>query len=133
MDLRNRRQPAHSFLSYAYWLYHTELFRPTRVPGICSVATEGGQNDNQLQVASKNGRLEVARFLFKNGANVNAEGGYHSTALQAASARGYEEIVILLLEIGANVNAEGGEHGTALQAASSNGHEKIVKLLLANR
>ena len=95
-----------------------------------NINTEGGGNNNALQVASFRGHDHAVQTLLEKGADVNARGGDYGNALQAASLGGHEKVVQMLLNKGADVNAQGGYYGNALQAASSKGHEKTMQMLL---
>lgn len=84
--------------------------------------------------------LAAAKFLLKNGADVNLPGS-DETALVAASHAGYVEMVDLLLRAGANPNIPGRELGNyPLHSACYRGAEKpeyvknyvaITQLLIA--
>ncbi len=86
-----------------------------------------------LGLAAFLGRKDVAEFLLKAGADVNAvsknETGF--TALTGAVAAGQAEIVELLVDRGADVNHryEGGAFSPLLSAAAE-GDPRIVRLLL---
>ncbi|KAJ7178119.1 ankyrin repeat-containing domain protein [Mycena filopes] len=77
-----------------------------------------------LDVASREGYIEIVQLLLKSGAELNA------TALCAALMDNKIEVVRLLLEHGADVNAWGAQYGTPLQAASPSSDIEVVRLLL---
>jgi hypothetical protein len=83
-----------------------------------------------LYVAVFYGHIEMAEFLLKSGANVNAPAGYYGTVLQASLFWGNQALVQLLIDNGADVNVEGGQMGNALQAASYQGREDSVQFLI---
>lgn len=86
-----------------------------------------------LQIAARNGHLEVVNRLLAIGVEVNAFPDNASrTAIQAASGSGHLQIVERLIKAGANVNMAAGPNGgrTALQEASENGHLAVVRTLL---
>ena len=82
--------------------------------------------NNDLINSSKDGHLEVVKYLIKNGANVHA---MNDKALICASNNGHLEIVKYLIKNGANVHAD---NDYALRYASNNGHLEIVKYLIKN-
>lgn len=103
------------------------------------VCYEGG---TALQVACREGTIEVVRFLLGCGADVNAEGGGYGTPLQAAAARRLDEdssdeelqtkllILKLLIIEGADINQC---CGSALRTAAFHSpNEEILDLLLAH-
>jgi len=83
-----------------------------------------------LHVASKNGRLEIARILLENGADVNYQGDRCRSPLNIASRCGYADFVRLLLNHGADLNASDERGQAALHKAAFTGQNLIVKLLL---
>lgn len=89
-----------------------------------------------LELAAKEGHIEVAKILLENGANINASPPMNAlngrTSLQAAAESGNLEMVKLLLEKGANINAKPSENGGrgALQAAIGSSQYEIAVLLL---
>ena len=64
------------------------------------------QDVNTLQLASKNGHVEVVKLLLAAGADVHADDDY---ALRRASEEGQVEVVKLLLAAGANKNKKNNE------------------------
>lgn len=94
-------------------------------------------NATPLIFATANNKPEVAKFLLKKGADVNARASNGHTALHYAAAYGPVDLVKLLLQKGAPVNfdvkdnAQGDDPGcTPLLYAAANGHLEIVKILL---
>ena len=83
-------------------------------------------NDDALRQASRNGHLEIVKYLIENGANIHAENDY---ALRWASNEGHLEVVKYLIKKGTDVHAE-NDH--ALRWASGKGHLEIVKFLIEN-
>ena len=86
-----------------------------------------------LHYASRNGCIEVAEYLLRIGANLEAELDEWGTPLQVACFYDKDEIIKLLVEQGANVKASGGSYGTALQQVcrfSSGGRTELVKILI---
>lgn len=83
--------------------------------------------------ASENGRIDVVRFLLKNGANPNDEDATSAgqTPLIHASFNGHTEIIKLLLDAGADIEKKNHIPGEGpLITAVQEGQLKVVKLLL---
>jgi ankyrin repeat protein len=113
---------------------------------------KGAQLNNPLQAACSNPNrhergpedsesmtyVEIARFLFKHGADPNLHGGKYGDALQAAvsgSGRGNIEgnnidIVKLVLEHGAELNYRGGVFRSAMRACVYGGNISAAHLLI---
>lgn len=87
-----------------------------------------------VALAAVFGHLDVTRYLFEQGADLNASASNGSgyNALTGAVASGHTEIVRWLLEHGANPNYRYGAGYSPLLTAAANGHLEIVKLLLAH-
>ena len=81
------------------------------------------EDHRALSHASKNGYLEVVKYLVEKGANIHAQ---HNYALDCASKNGHLDIVKYLVEAGADI-CEYTNY--ALYLASTNGHLEIVKYL----
>jgi len=108
-------------------------------------------NNTVLIIASRNGRIEIAKLFIDAGAKgvglsplptsfaqaqniaVNLQNDKGETALMFASERGHTRIVKLLIEAGADVNIQDHINHTALMVASCNGHAKIIKILIEAR
>ncbi|KAK5970382.1 Sex-determining protein fem-1 [Trichostrongylus colubriformis] len=92
-----------------------------------------------LVIASRNGHVDVVRYLLAKGADPNVVGTvsfdgetiYGAPALWAASAAGKFEVVRLLVEeAGANINQTTNTSSTPLRGACYDGHLEIVKYLV---
>jgi ankyrin repeat protein len=96
------------------------------------VNAECGERGSPLHAASYWGRLEVARLLLENGANVNLEDDNGKTPLVAAYRRNRTnlEAMRLLLKHGAAADVQYDRHGSILHDASYNGHLAVMELLL---
>lgn len=82
-----------------------------------------------LMIACYRGQTKCAKFLIKQGADVNrpsAEG----SALQAACYQNNTELAALLVRKGANLNTQGPDGNTALMYAVLNQNLKLVKILV---
>ncbi|KAH8649881.1 hypothetical protein BX600DRAFT_528913 [Xylariales sp. PMI_506] len=90
-----------------------------------------GTSGTSLQVASRQGHLDIVRTLLSAGANVNAKGGYHGTALSCASSAGHVDIVRTLLDARADVSVKEKRPHCALCVSSVNSHFEVVAALLA--
>jgi len=83
--------------------------------------------------ASENGRIDVVRFLLKNGANPNDEDATSAgqTPLIHASFNGHTKIIKLLLDAGADIEKKNNIPGEGpLITAVQEGKLEVVKLLL---
>ena len=88
-----------------------------------------GRGRGWLQQASTRGRFDFAKFLIKEGADVNEVRGGESP-LHLASTYNHPEIAKLLLGAGAEVDAKNDEGSTPLHVASYHGNAKVVELLI---
>jgi len=92
-----------------------------------------GAGESLLHIASEFGHLDIIKYLFGLGFNVNQSSMIH-TPIIAASEGGHIEVVKLLLSNGANVNlTPEGRKDTALHVSAQKGFIEIVKLLLENK
>ena len=82
-------------------------------------------NDYAVRWASKNGYLDLVKWLMKKGADINAN---YNDALKLASINGHLEVVQYLVENGANIHAN--NDCCALEVASQKGHFEVVKYLV---
>ena len=78
-----------------------------------------------MQCASKNGYLDVVKFLVNKGANIHAD---DDGSIRLASISGHLDIVKFLVSEGANIHAR--DDG-AVQWASYIGHFEVVKYLIS--
>ena len=85
-----------------------------------------------LILACYRGNIEVAKFLIKNGADVNANSSMGSP-LMAAVVKGNIEVVNLLLEKRADVNVTDANGITALIYAVQFRNAEIVKILIDHK
>lgn len=87
-----------------------------------------------IALASVFGHFALVRYLFENGADVNAAAinGTGYNALTGAVTSGHAEIVTWLLEHGADANYRYGPGYSPSITAAANGHLDILKNLVAN-
>jgi len=100
------------------------------------VAATGQSPDGfpPLALAAAFGHEDVARYLHRKGADVNAQAtnGSGYTALTGAVTSGHAAVAKWLVENGADVNYRYAKGYSPLLAAAANGHLEIVKILLAH-
>ncbi len=90
----------------------------------------GGGDLSPLHEVSVYGRVDFARMLLDNGADVNAKDSTDRTPLHFASDYGYLKLAQFLLDQGANLDAQTSSQSTPLYMASRSGHLEIVQVLL---
>lgn len=86
-----------------------------------------------LQRVTKYGRIELAKFLIQEGAEIQVPScGNTGTPLQEAIRGNETDFTHFLLERGADINAAPSEAwgATALQAAAKNGNRSLVTILI---
>ena len=83
-----------------------------------------------LQLASRNGHVEVVCFLLEQGADVTARDKSGSTPLHYASDNGQIEVIRILINRGADLRAQNAKGRTPLHNASSNGRVEVVCILI---
>ncbi len=86
-----------------------------------------GENDVALRLASRNGHIDVVKYLVElkpDGANIHT---YNDDALRRASLHGHLDIVKYLVSHGANIH---GDSDAALRWASKYGQIEVVKYLV---
>jgi ankyrin repeat protein len=88
------------------------------------------ENISWFFIACFNGQLDVAQFLFENGANVNETIGGGATPLLVACQNGRLDVVQFLLKNGADIDQATDSRTTPLLKACYNNHLKVVDLLL---
>uniref|UniRef100_A0A8D8H463 Ankyrin-2 n=1 Tax=Culex pipiens TaxID=7175 RepID=A0A8D8H463_CULPI len=99
----------------------------------CNIYTEK-HKVTALQIAIKEGRVDIARLLIEYGAQVNADYTknihYITLPLHVAAAIGNREMVEMLLNKGANINSCEKNNLRPIHVASNHGHASVVHLLL---
>lgn len=86
-----------------------------------------------LLLSTQLNRIEMARVLIKNGADVNARDAKQDTPYLFAGAEGRNEILLMTLEHGADLKSTNRYGGTALIPAAEKGHLETVKILLKTK
>jgi hypothetical protein len=81
--------------------------------------------------ATQRNRIELARLLIQEGADVNAKDFIQDSPYLYAAAEGRVEILKMTLAAGADVKDTNRYRGTGLIPAAHHGHVEAVKLLLA--
>lgn len=82
-----------------------------------------------LHIAITNGCFEVAEWLIRNGASVNASNKNGFTPLHLAAQNGYVDIATLLIIKEADLNAREEKNFSPLMIAAFEGHTSMVNLL----
>ncbi len=82
--------------------------------------------------SAKAERINITKFLIKNGANVNAQSSCGETPLMFAAKGGSISTVMYLLEHKASVNTKSFTGSTALMYAAGRGNPEVVKCLIEN-
>ena len=97
------------------------------------INTKGHDGNSVIHCPASIGRLDVVKFLAKNGAKLDEKGFKNATPLfWASSLNSNLETVKYLLKNGANPNSKIFNDQTPLFQASLYGADKIVELLLKN-
>lgn len=86
--------------------------------------------DSALLMAIRSHRVDIARVLLENGADVNTVGSSGDNVLMAAIRGGLSELVRLILPKTANLNQKDDKGNTALMLASEKGDLAVVMELL---
>lgn len=82
-----------------------------------------------LQVACREGHIDVVKGLLSLGAFLDAKNEAGATALMYAAAGGFDKICKLVLDAGADVRITDNEKQNALQYAQLNNRTNVEKLL----
>jgi hypothetical protein len=91
-----------------------------------------GSKDELLNLAARNGRVEIMLMLLEGGAQPESKDKVGRTPLMAAVQSHSADAVALLVQKGANVNARDSQDGTALlRAAGTYGTAQTVAALIA--
>jgi ankyrin repeat protein len=93
-------------------------------------SARGGLCGTALHAASFQGRLQVVRYLLRQGVDVNVRDSGHDTSLLLASWKGHLDVVQCLLKHGADVDLQDYFLNTPLILAANWGHVDAVRILL---
>jgi Protein of unknown function (DUF1566)/Ankyrin repeats (3 copies)/Ankyrin repeats (many copies) len=104
-----------------------ELLLKTQPSLVSSKDEQYGQTP--LHIAAFNDRLDVAKLLLSDKADVNAKSNNGSTPLHLAAGKGNKDIVELLIASKADVNALDKEGWSPMHSAITYGHTDISDLL----
>jgi len=85
--------------------------------------------DGALFKAAATGKLELARELIADGANINAASSTGYTPIHRAAQNGHKGMVEFLLENGADAGVESKDNQTPLKLAIQNGHADVATIL----
>jgi hypothetical protein len=85
-----------------------------------------------LHIAAFNDRLDVAKLLLENKADVNAKAKNGSTPLHLAAAKGNKDMVEFLLASKADINALDNDGWSPMHSAVTWGHNDVADLLSKN-
>ena len=91
---------------------------------------QGDTVSDAFYIACRRGHLDVARFLFDRGADVNACGYFGARAIHWAAMEGHEEVVRWLAEVGARTTDRDPRFdATPAGWAREGGHDAIAAFL----
>jgi ankyrin repeat protein len=93
------------------------------------VNERGWSNTTPLYLAALNNCTEVAQFLLKHGANVDAKSREGATSLHIAAQKNNLELVKLLLAYKADINATDSKHRTPMDRALEWHHPNVAEYL----
>eukprot|EP01156_Anaeramoeba_ignava_P021525 Anaeramoba_ignava/c19208_g1_i1.p1 GENE.c19208_g1_i1~~c19208_g1_i1.p1 ORF type:complete len:300 (-),score=117.74 c19208_g1_i1:1206-2105(-) len=98
--------------------------------GQVHIETKATNGQNALHIAAQTSRLQVLKFLIRQGIDINTLSDNHRTALHFAAARGNIDCCRELLEQGIDVNLKDSTQETALHLAALNGYDELARLLI---
>ena len=115
---------------------YLEFVQKFRVNGLVWGNPQGALNlynaNTALILAAQNGNFLTVKYLYENGANINAQNAFGSSALYWSALFGHFEIVQYLQENGADVNLRDMSQQTALMVAARWDHTQIAEFLRQN-
>ncbi|XP_041364259.1 ankyrin repeat domain-containing protein 50-like [Gigantopelta aegis] len=83
-----------------------------------------------LQLAVREGNLEICRLLIERGADVNMRDAEMNSLLNSACWRGHADIAKLLIENQADIDDRNDNGATALHVCAFKGHSDMCRMLL---
>ena len=118
---------------------YLEFVQKFRVNGFYSFPNPSPQSrlnlynsNTALILAAQSGNLLTVKYLYENGANIDAQNAFGSSALYWSALFGHFEIVQYLQENGADVNLRDMSQQTALMVAERWDHTQIAEFLRQN-
>ena len=85
-------------------------------------------NNTVLYIASRNGNLNMVKYLVEHGADVNIQNRWGETALyQASNRNGHLDIIRYLVEHGADVNIKDEDSKTVLHWSKTKDVKDLLK------
>jgi ankyrin repeat protein len=108
-----------------------EILASEEKPHLLELRDELGRTP--LLLSTHLNRVEIAKALIANGADVNARDAKQDTPYLLAGAEGRNEILLMTLENGADLKSTNRYGGTALIPAAEKGHPDTVKILLKTK
>ena len=100
--------------------------------GLCDATRADEEDITLLHWAAINNRREIATFLLRRGADVNAVGGeLRSTPAHWATRQGHLGMLVQLIQTGANTNLLDAEGSACIHLAAQFGFTAIVAYLVA--
>ena len=107
-----------------------EVKRLLQADGDINAKYRTGDKCSILHNAAKSGSLEIIKYLFEHGADVNYKKKGGESVLHYAAKFGSLEIVKYLVEHGADVNCKNKRNKSVLHNAAKSGSLEIVKYLV---
>jgi ankyrin repeat protein len=117
-------------LSLAVFFGHPETVNTLLAAGAdVNAASRESMKVTPLASAAAAKRIDIARVLIANGANVNAKAANDFSPLHDAAANGNLDLVKLLLEKGADINAKTNDGKTPLAYAQEHNRAEVAEFL----
>jgi cytohesin len=115
-----------------YYYGHTQVVKFFLDKGM-DVNDRGAADYTPLQIAARQGHMNLTKFLIEQGASINVRQRIPNgdTPLHTAAWRGHKAIAELLVSHGTDVNARNDNGETPLHHAAKYGYTEVVSLLLA--
>jgi len=95
------------------------------------VNEKDSQGNTPLHHAAEKGNIDIAKYLIKHGADLNAQGTYVGTPLHYAVWSDQFEMTKLLVESGANIHARNTNGSHPIHYGASFGRTSFIKYLLS--
>ncbi len=115
-------------------VYPLSVHRALKSEGDKTAISTGIIDNNEtwssLMLASREGRVDLAKLALENGAKVDLQAEDGRSSLMWACKNGHVDVAQLLLEKGAQVDLQSENGRSALMWACQNGHVDVAQLLL---